>query len=322
MLTCRRDTAHPEDAWSLPSARGGEASRRLQSGAAGTQVHKVIVPQQHKQQTVNVTHLVTGAVDRAPRGIRTLDWAYANSQDLIRPPRSYEGDRERQALRWLCTVLLRAFPGGKEVQACHDPEGDKIWISSNARGTNRKIRELLGNGGLQGELQKQAQTQARKGVADPDDRWDRHALRLHRVLNDPSVRPPEMAPVLKAMAENKFRVPTENFHVEGGARQLDLHAERRIKRAFERETGTTMDPGKVVGTKRACGTCAEELQFPDTQRRGPFWRSGAARAFVDMTSAVDACLEKGIPTYVSRGRDDTLNLYVSDSDSDMEFTPT
>lgn len=317
-----QDEAHLADPWSLPPARKGEASRRMQSGTAGTQLHKVIVPQQHKQQTVDVTYLVTGAVDRIPRGFRTLDWAYANSEDLIRPPRSYEGDRERQALRWLSTVLLRAYPGGREVQSSYDPEGGKIWISSNSRGTNRAIRMMLGKGGLQGKLQEQVQPQAQTLKSYPKDRWARHALRLHRVLNDQSARHPDMEPVLKAMAENKFRVPSEKFHVGDVARQLDLHAERRIQLAFESETGTTMDPAKVVGTKRACGTCAEVLRFPDTERRGPFWRSSAARAFVDMTSVVDACLEKGIPTYVSRGRDEKLNLYVSDSDSDTELTPT
>lgn len=294
-------------------AASGAVAMQPQSGTARKPLHKVIVPHQHKEMKVDVAYLVTGAVGRMRGGIRTLEWAYANSPELVRPPRSHEGDRERQALRWLCSALLNAFPGGKEVQAYYDRAKDEVWISSNARGTNRKIRQFLNDGGLQPELQRQRD---QTGKVNPDDRWARHASKLHRVLDEPSACHPDASLVLEAIARRRFRVPSEIFRVDGVARQIDLHAERRIKRAYEQEANTTLDPTKVVGTKRACGTCAEALQFPDTERRGPFWRSGAARAFVDLSSAVNASIAKGIPTHISRGRDGALNLYVSDSDSD------
>lgn len=282
--------------------------------ALGQQVHRITVQQQYKDKTVDVTHLVTGAVGRISGGPRTLETTYANSPALIRAPHSYADNRERQVLRWLSSVLLKAFPGGREVQAYYDRASDEIWISSNARGTNRKIRMLLNENGLQGELQKQLQ--AGKVHLDMNDRWLRHATQLEQILNDRSVWPPDANPVLQAITAGRFRVSSENFHFTGGGRQIDLHAERRIKQAFENETGRMLESNRIVGTKRPCGTCAEALQFSDDQHRGPFWQTKAAHAFIDTKSAINSNVAKGIPTYISRNRSGELDLNVSDSDSD------
>lgn len=290
---------------------------RVQTGTAGRPLHKVVVPREHKGKTVRITHLVTGSVGHVRGEPRTLEWAYANSPELVRPPRSYQGDRERQVLRWLCTALAKAYPGGREVQAYYDRDRDEIWVSSNARGTNRKIARLLRSPDLPRALQEKIEALGQAAdKADLDDRWTRHPSRLFHMLDDSASWPPEAKAVLQAMAGRRFRVPLENIDIDGVTRQIDLHAERRLQRALDAAGGTAIDPARVVGTKRACGTCAEDLQFPDTQPRGPFWQTRAASLFVDMPSVIRSHLENRIPTYVSQNRDGDFNLYVSDSESD------
>ncbi|MFC3394638.1 hypothetical protein [Brenneria rubrifaciens] len=294
--------------------REASADNRSSNVVPGRQVHRITVSQQYKEKTVDVTHLITGSVGRLSGGPRALESAYANSASLIKAPRSYAGERERQVLRWLSSVMLNAFTSGMEVQAYYDRVSDEIWISSNARGTNRKMRMLLNENGLQGELQKQLQ--AAKSNPDTNDRWLRHAMRLEKMLNDRSVWPPDAQPVLEAIVARRFRVSSENFHFNEGGQQIDLHAEHRIKRAFENATGRMLESDRIVGTKRTCGTCAEALQFSDSQQRGPFWQTRAASASINIKAAIRNNIAKGIPTYISRDRNGALNLNVSDSDSD------
>ncbi|RLM20194.1 hypothetical protein BIY29_15695 [Brenneria alni] len=296
------------------SASQNTANVQSPPGTSYPQVYKVTVPQHYKERKVDIVHIVTNDVERMRGGPQTLESVYANSPELIRPPRSYESDRERQVLRWLCSALLNAFPASKEVQAYYDRASDEIWISSNSRGANRKIRMLLNEGGLQGELQNQIQ--AGKGNEDMNDRWLRHASRLDNVLHDRSARHPGTDPVLEAIARGGIRVSSERFNFTERGKLIDLHAERRIKQAYEKATGSTLDPNRLVGTKRPCGTCAEELQFPDDHRRGPFWQTRAANMLVSTASVMNTNIAKGIPTYISRDRNGQLNLYVSDSDSD------
>lgn len=237
---------------------------------------------------------------------KNLPSIYADSPDLVMPPRSFKHDRARQALRWLSTVLKKEFKT-IEVQCYFDAKRGDVWVSSNNEGVNRKIRGFLSDGGL---VRKLAQEDIDAGAS----REGRHQAKLARKLAAPAAGGP-MAPLLQAMSQGRFRVPTDTVYQNGKA--IDLHAERRIKDAFKETTGEPLNLRSLAGTMRPCTVCAEDLSLPATARRGPAWLSRAAQAFHDANEIVERNIKESIGTYASLMKNDKLSVhYDTDSGSD------
>lgn len=232
-----------------------------------------------------------------------LSAIYADSPELVMPPRSFRHDRAKQALRWLSTVLKKEFKT-TEVQCYFDAKRKEVWVSSNSDRVNRKIEALLGAGGLAGKLA--------EGVADAGaSRESRHLSKLARKLAEPEAGG-AMAPVLKAMAQARFRVPTETVYQHG--KVIDLHAERRIKDAFQEATGEALNLRSLAGTMRPCTVCAEDLGLPRSAHRGPAWLSRSAQAFYDANAVVERNIGQAIGTYASLTRAGKLSVnYNTDS---------
>ncbi len=251
---------------------------------------------------VNKTDDGAGVQSTTKQGLRAL---YADSLDLVMPPRSFRHDRAQQALRWLSTVLKKEFKT-TEVQCYFDAKRNNVWVSSNSERTNRKIQEFLASGGLKSRLE--------QGSANPSaSREDRHQSKLARKLAEPEAGG-AMAPVLKAMVAKRFRVPTEAVYQHG--KVIDLHAERRIKDAFQEATGEALNRKSLAGTMRPCTVCAEDLGLPPTARRGPAWLSRAGQAFYDANEIVERNIGQAIGTYASLTRAGKLSVnYNTDSDS-------
>jgi hypothetical protein len=63
-------------------------------------------------------------------------------------------------------------------------------------------------------------------------------------------------------------------------------------------------------------SCAAPLDFDDRRRRGPFWSSRAADAFLDGEAIMHENLRNAIGTYFTRTPDGQLTAdYNTDSDS-------
>jgi hypothetical protein len=116
------------------------------------------------------------------------------------------------------------------------------------------------------------------------------------------------------MAQARFRVPPDPAYQHGKA--IDLHAERRIKDAFQEATGEALKLRSLAGTMRPCTVCAEDLGLPSSARRGPAWLSRAAQAFYDAKEIVERNVGQSIGTYASLTKAGKLSVnYNTDSDS-------
>jgi hypothetical protein len=251
---------------------------------------------------VNKTDDAAGVESTTKKGLRAI---YAGSEDLVVQPRSFQHDRAQQALRWLSTVLKKEFKT-TEVPCYFDAKRHDVWVSSNSERTNRKIQEFLASDKLKSRLE--------QGGANPSaSREARHLSKLARKLAEPEAGG-AMAPVLEAMAKKSFVVPTDTVYQHGQA--IDLHAERRIKDAFQEATGEKLNLKSLAGTMRPCTVCAEDLALSPTVRRGPAWLSRAGQAFYDGNEIVERNVDRAIPTYASQTRDGKISVkYNTDSDS-------
>lgn len=243
---------------------------------------------------------------------------YAQNLSLVHGPRSYEPDRQRQPLRWLSTVLREhfadkdQFASGGEVQCAYDAASRTIVVSSNKVSVNKQIRDFLHSGGLE------------KHLVEPMPRYEgpsaeriaRHHTKLADRMN-PAADPhlgSASDEILAAIAERRFRVPTTRHEYD--RKEVDLHAERRIKAFLRTKMRASIDPANLAGTMRPCGTCADEIGADRNAHRGPFWVSGAATAGVDVEASIARHVREGMGTSATRtGRGVTFS-YDTDSDSD------
>jgi len=212
-----------------------------------------------------------------------------------RAPRSYGSEREKQALRWLSTVLFAKFPDAVEIQAYYDRSTETIYVSSNKNAVNKELLKFLTN------FDENKLPKAR------DERQTRHQAKLLAGLKAPK---PDQKPIFDAIKAKKFKVPATDETV-------DLHAERRIEKEL---AGRAMDDttrGWLGGVKRPCAVCAVALQLASSNP-GPRWTSGAAmhgytkeeieKWFADHKLKTHTTQTKGAPT---TGHD-------TDSDSDAD----
>jgi hypothetical protein len=261
---------------------------------------------------------VVPAGDPAKGKGRQLDNLYAANPELVRDPRSYEGERSRQVLRWLSTALREALPGTLEVQCQFDPDSGSIAIATGRNADARRIRDLLDSGGLADAARQALDT----GQLAP--RQARHARKLLQGLAEDTpgaAVDPAARQVLDAIRAKSFVVPIEAFALDG--KELRLHAERRLDHWSKEARGRPLDPSQLAGTMRPCGTCADEIGLDDQARRGPFWLGRTAQAFSDTEGVIDRNVRQGIPTYVTRSREGRLTVdHDTDSDSDAPGTPS
>jgi hypothetical protein len=191
-----------------------------------------------------------------------------------RTARSFAGERPRQILRWIATVLFARFPGAVEVQCYWDTATETLWVSSNRNSENKKIAAALAKGFelLGGEFAL--------------GREIRHAKKLLvRKKHDGQEE------IFSALAKGLARVPPEEFEV-------DFHAERRIQYTL----GKQLDPSFLAGVKRPCLVCAIALKITAQSRPGPSWNSAPALSGYTLDQVLNHAVANGIITHVTRDR--------------------
>ena len=253
------------------------------------------------------------SVDPGPGAPQRLERIYADSPGLVREPRSYAPDRQRQVLRWLSTVLKQKFPESMEVQSYFDAERNRIVVSANSSQGNKNIRRFLRDGGLTRLLDSTPAS-----LTDMTARELRHLTKLSRRMDPTPPAGSEAAKaVFAAITECRFEVPKRAYTSQGAG--IRLHAERRIKDHVAQQ-GVALDPAQLAGTMRPCGTCASELELPPQAHRGPFWQSAPARYGVDIEDLIRQDQRDGTGTSITRTREAVLTFDVdTDSDSDAEL---
>jgi hypothetical protein len=100
---------------------------------------------------------------------------------------------------------------------------------------------------------------------------------------------------------------------------IQLHAERRIKNYMQSDSGESLDPARLAGTMRPCGTCASDLELPPDAHRGPFRQTRPSRYGVDSDHVMAQNQRDGIGTSVTLTHEGAYTFdWNTDSDSDVE----
>lgn len=252
--------------------------------------------------------------DPGPKAKNRLEKIYANNEELVRLPRSYETERPRQMLRWLSTVLNNRFSAAREVQCYFHVGTQQIVVASNTNEANTELAKFFAEGG--------ASELAAHADASSGAREARHAGKLRKALAD-AANPIAgtggdlQAQIRAAVKAGRFHVPLASFSERGST--VSLHAERRILHYLRETHGESVDRRLLAGTMRPCGSCADELGLDDEERRGPFWLSRPAQAFVDTPRIIERNIAKAIGTYVTKTREGKVTIdYDTDSDSDVD----
>jgi hypothetical protein len=236
---------------------------------------------------------------------------FLDNPGAVRAPRSFEGDRPRQALRWLATALKEQFPLSVEIQCYFHPGTRQLVLSSNVDEVNDQLRDFLREGGLEALVAGQAPA----GATASADRAERHPAKLSNAMGDMRDRgEPELENILAAMAERRFQVPARRYTRPG--KTFQLHAERRIKN-FVEMLAPDFDPLRLAGTMRPCGNCADDVVLPAEATRGPFWDSANAQVGTHGESVIARAVSAGTGTSITETRGRRLTFETNtDSDSD------
>jgi hypothetical protein len=229
-------------------------------------------------------------------------------EGLVRGPRSFDGDRERQVLRWVSTCMLRMFPGGIEIQCYFDAGSGTVYISAN---TAAAIGSLQAAYDAHSGDMIAAIRAGLDAALTLTSRESRHFDKLDdRAEGSPY---PEQDAVFAALRSGNVVV------VDDGAE--GLHAERRIGQRFG-----TLDPHMLAGVKRPCMHCAVALGLLGQSYPGPAWLSMAATmgltplAFATaLADHVEGCddLTEAL-SHVTLSGTTLTTAYDSDSDSELE----
>lgn len=222
---------------------------------------------------------------------------------LERPKRSYEEERERQALRWTATCLLAMFPKGVEVQCYYDVSSNKVFISTNMRLQNKSMTKLFAEHGNDVIAAIGTSYEKLRGAGG------RKARHVEKITQRSEGSP---YPVQDAIFEclKAGRIEVIEASKEDGK---GFHAERRIQKCL----GVKLDPHFLGGVKRPCAVCAIALDLNGHVFPGPMWLSEAAlhkmepEDFIDMLADhVERCDAQiaGVQSYVSRVEDGVLDV--------------
>jgi hypothetical protein len=203
-----------------------------------------------------------------PTDIKGVKGKLYNKTENVRSPRSYKDDRHRQAMRWLCNLIMNKLnmenARPEEVQATII--GDKLHISSNNNASNANLRKLIGRCStgkdLASELIKAKELR---------DRLERHRAKLEK-------RVAATTPDLRYMKIVDIKI--DESAVPADVPSNGLHAERRLAALKD------FDASETVGVKRPCTVCYNNVYanlHTETVEKGhfkiypgPLWVSSAA----------------------------------------------
>ncbi|MEU0984608.1 eCIS core domain-containing protein [Streptomyces griseus] len=262
-------------------------------------------------------HKIGGMDAQQAAAFKSSNAAYKATPDNTMGPRSYAGEPDKQAMRWVSTVVKNYLTekGENPIEIQAAIHGEKLYIAGNTTAANSLLASELG--GLSGSafLKKVL----KEYPADSDDllrgdaegRLARHSDKTDkRIANDSADEAvtEKYANVITALAEP---VTVASGGDEG------YHAERRIVDHLTGDEPEKVIPDSLAGTKRPCVSCYANLFIGTEARPGPLWISGAANIGMAGYSA------KNATRFVSRVDDAIGNTYATlqwECDADHEIT--
>ncbi|KPV59872.1 hypothetical protein QJ48_08425 [Paenibacillus sp. A3] len=263
---------------------------------------------------------------------------YNNNTESLVSPKSYENNRTDQVLRWISSAFYFRLKGKtQEVQAglfddnrfylaANENKNKKNFVRKNKKEevdeTGLSTKELLEN-----IVQEYEATEAKKFpkmLPEVKERIVRHLEKIKaRLLQDEL--PEEYAHLSDALdAKPIVAMETE----KQGKKNVDLHAERRIKKYLNDDD--KFRAGHVKGLKRPCLICmmanygeykAGNDDWMDKcphipERSGPGWLSEAATYGYDIEANADT-VNRLIPrTYASIPKSEKEKM-----DEDSDYVP-
>ena len=220
--------------------------------------------------------------------------------------RSFSNETPRQLLRWIATALSKKVQKAVEIQCYWDVQNQNLWISTNKWSKNKKLAEAVNK--LRAE---RAHFQKGNYAAG---RVRRHVVKLlgrqaGRQQQQGTDR--QQVAIYNAFMTGTVHVPLARYPAFP-AKQIDLHAERRISIAV----GHALDSNYLGGIMRPCLICSRALNLRGA-RSGPLWNSVPSLHGYDFDEAIDHAIANGVITHVSRDRyTDSLDInHDTDSDS-------
>ncbi|MFF4113737.1 DUF4157 domain-containing protein [Streptomyces sp. NPDC001714] len=280
--------------------------------ALGWQAHGA-----NQSLTLHLPQAAQAGQTGATAGSTKASQIYGGSANVM-GKRSYEGDRTKQVLRWISTVvnrcLIAAGQRPEEVQAGlstqqgedqeHEQEAKfQLYISTNRKRVNEIVR---------GEAGADAAEEYLLGLLErmvPDGaREERHTNKLRALLAKKATEEahhPDFWPVVRSLSGAvEVPVPTTD----------GKHAERTIMGAAPEGS---MGQHDIAGVKRPCVSCFLDLYQGSGRHPGPVWTSGAANAefadyAVDQAAALAARIHNAITaaggTFVSLVCEESHNV--------------
>ena len=120
--------------------------------------------------------------------------------------------------------------------------------------------------------------------------------------------------ILDAIRDKSFQIELRRITGQAGV-LVDVHAEQRLEAYSQKQYGRPLDRALLAGTMRRCGSCAEVLEAPKEEPRGPFWLSVSGRHSINEDLVIQRNIEESIPTYATLTREGKRTL---DVDTDSE----
>ncbi|QSS95497.1 DUF4157 domain-containing protein [Streptomyces sp. M54] len=202
--------------------------------------------------------------------------AYKVNPDNTMGPRSYEGEPDKQAMRWVSTVvknyLTKKGQDPREIQAA--VHGGELYIAGNTTAANlllaSRVEGLSGSAFLKEVLEEYPTNSDDLLRGDAEGRLARHSDKTHkRIANDSGDE------AVNAKYANVIKALAEPVTVASGGEE-GYHAERRIVDHLTGDKSEKAIPNSLAGTKRPCVSCYVNLFIDAETRPGPLWISGVS----------------------------------------------
>ncbi|MFD8062426.1 DUF4157 domain-containing protein [Streptomyces cyaneofuscatus] len=262
-------------------------------------------------------HKVGGMNAQEAAGYKSSNAAYKATPGNTMGPRSYEGERDKQAMRWVSTVVKNYLTeeGQNPIEIQAAVHGGRLYISGNTTAANSLLAShlegLSGSAFLNKVLKEYPADSDDLLRGDAEGRLARHSDKTDkRIANDSGDEAvtAKYASVIKALAEP---VTVASGGEDG------YHAERRIVDHLTGDESEKVIPNSLAGTKRPCVSCYANLFIGTEARPGPLWISGAANIGMPGYSA------KNATRFVDRVDEAIGNTYATlqwECDADHEIT--
>ncbi|GAA4096427.1 hypothetical protein GCM10022284_37860 [Streptomyces hundungensis] len=262
-------------------------------------------------------HKIGGMDAKQAAAYKSSTAAYKENEGNTIAPRSYRGEPDKQAMRWVATVVKNYLTdyGANPVEIQAAVHEGALYIAGNTAASNSMLAEhlegLSGSAFLKKVLEEYPAETSHLNSGNAEGRLARHTDKTDkRIVGD------DVDAAVADKYKNVIAALTKPVTVASDGED-GYHAERRIVSHLTGDGPDQVIPDSLAGTKRPCVSCYANLFIGTETRPGPLWISGAANIEMAGYSA------KNAPLFVSRVDQAVGNTYATlqwECDADHEIT--